>query len=153
MKRVLFGAAAIALIAGGAPAEPAKVADLGWMAGTWVQAGENGAVTRETWLPAQDGLAAGASVASRPGRKPFREFMTLHDAPEGPVFTAFIDGQPPTPFTLVSSDAGRFVFENKAHDFPQRVIYQRCGQDLCAAVEGEIDGKARTQTWRYTRER
>lgn len=153
MKRVMMAAAALALLAGPAAADPVKIADLGWMAGTWVQAGETGAVTRETWLPAQDGLAAGASVASRPGRKPFREFMTLHDGPDGPVFTAYVEGQAPTPFTLVSSEDGRFVFENPAHDFPRRVIYQRCGEDLCAAIEGEIDGQARTQTWRYKRER
>lgn len=146
-------AGVIALVAGAAAAaEPVKVADLGWMTGTWVQA-QDGAVTRETWLPAQDGLAAGASVASRPGREPFREFMTLHDGPDGAVFTAFVDGQAPTSFTLVSAEGGRLVFENEAHDFPQRVVYQRCGEDLCAAVEGEIDGKPRSQTWRYKRER
>ena len=43
---------------------------------------------------------------------------------------------------------GGAVFENLAHDFPQRVIYRRCGEDLCARIEGAM-GKG--QDWRYAR--
>ena len=32
------------------------------------------------------------------------------------VFTAVLEGQPPTPFTLIPSQPGEAVFENKAYD-------------------------------------
>ena len=45
----------------------------------------------------------------------------------------------------------RTSFENKAHDFPQRVIYRRCGAQLCARIEGVIGGKPQGEEWRYSR--
>ena len=46
---------------------------------------------------------------------------------------------------------GEAIFENPAHDFPQRVIYRRCGAELCARIEGTLQGKARSFEWRYSR--
>ena len=37
------------------------------------------------------------------------------------------------------------------HDFPQRVVYRRCGVQLCAGIEGLAGGKALSITWRYDR--
>ena len=61
--------------------------------------------------------------------------------------------QPPTAFLLLPGGEGEAVFENKAHDFPQRVIYRRCGAELCARIEGTTAGKLQFQEWRYRRER
>ena len=45
-------------------------------------------------------------------------------------------------FPLKSSSGGKFTFENKEHDFPQRVIYERKGSEsLLAAIEGTFKGK------------
>jgi hypothetical protein len=71
----------------------------------------------------------------------------------GVTFTAILPNQPPTPFVLLPGKDGEAVFENKAHDFPQRVFYRRCGEDLCAGIEGLVNGEARRQEWRYTRVR
>ena len=43
------------------------------------------------------------------------------------------------------------VFENPAHDFPQRVIYKRDGDKLNARIEGTKDGKTRGIDFPYTR--
>lgn len=135
-----------------AAAGPADdVAKLTWLAGSWVSE-TDGVVTRETWLAPLGGAMAGANQANRPGRRPFVEHMTITAEPAGATFTAFIQGQPPTAFVLRPGgpdDAA--VFENPTHDFPQRVIYRRCGADLCARIEGAVDGKARTQEWRFRR--
>jgi hypothetical protein len=45
-------------------------------------------------------------------------------------------GRAPTVFTSISLDDGGVVFENLQHDFPQRVAYQRKGEDLLAWIEG-----------------
>jgi hypothetical protein len=139
------------LIAGAAQAAPADdVQALGWLAGSWIQHGENRTV-REVWLAPQDGVMSGVSQTNRPGRKPSTEFMTISAEPAGATFTARLDGQPPTPFVLKPSPAGEATFENLAHDFPQRVSYRRCGEDLCARIEGVVDGKPQSQDWRYVR--
>jgi hypothetical protein len=44
------------------------------------------------------------------------------------------------------------VFENPAHDFPQRVGYQRRGADsLVAWIEGTMQGQARKIEFPYAR--
>jgi hypothetical protein len=44
----------------------------------------------------------------------------------------------------------RVVFENPAHDFPQRVIYWKDGNDLCARIEGTMNGKAESEEWKWS---
>jgi hypothetical protein len=58
---------------------------------------------------------------------------------------------PATPFTLKTMARERVVFENAAHDFPQRIIYWRDGDTLRARIEGAVDGKSRSMEWRWTR--
>lgn len=127
-----------------------EVAKLDWMAGSWVQE-RNGVSVRETWLAPGDGVMAGMSQTNRTGRPPFVEFMKISAEPAGVTFTAIIPGQPPTPFVRRPGPEGEAVFENAAHDFPQRVIYRRCDADLCARIEGTVAGKLQSQDWRYIR--
>jgi hypothetical protein len=138
----------LGLLAAGAVAT--DVAQFDWLAGSWVQE-KPGAVVREMWLPPRDGAMAGVTLTTRPGKPPLAEFAKITLEPEGVTFTAIVGRQPPTPFVLVSGKKGEAVFENKAHDFPQRVFYRRCGVDLCAGIEGVIDGKAQREEWRYRR--
>lgn len=149
MKRLaltLLSLAATPALAG----ETAQVADLAWMAGSWSQETTKGTV-RETWLPPLQDATAGMTQTHRPGKPPITEFSTITREPAGVTFTAYVGGQPPTPFVLKPGKPGEAVFENLAHDFPQRVIYRRCGADLCARIEGTVDGQVRGVDWRYRR--
>jgi hypothetical protein len=128
------------------------VAKLEWLAGTWTQTrGET--VVRETWLAPKEGGMGGVGQTTRPGRPARIEFMKITAEPAGATFTAVVDGQPPTPFVLLPGEDGEAVFENKTHDFPQRVFYRRCGEELCAGIEGTVKGELKRQEWRYTRVR
>lgn len=132
-------------------AAPADDVDaLSWMAGSWISE-RDGVVTRETWLPPLDGAMAGAGQTTRPGKPPSFEHIRITAEPAGATYTAHVDGQPPVAFVMRPGPPGEAVFENKAHHFPQRVIYRRCGPDLCARIEGTLKGKARAVEWRYTR--
>jgi hypothetical protein len=86
------------------------------------------------------------------GRKNAFEFMRIEDRAGRPVFFASPEGRPPVEFKAIESSATRLVFENPAHDYPQRIIYWRDGPDvLMARIEGKVGGKERSQQWRFVR--
>jgi uncharacterized protein YxeA len=59
-----------------------------------------------------------------------------------------------TNFKLVSTKNNIFIFENKAHDFPQRIVYQSKGKDrLFAWIEGKMDGKESKIDFLYQRKK
>lgn len=128
----------------------AEVQKLDWLAGAWEREA-SGETVRETWLSPRAGAMAGVGQTTRPGRPALIEFMKITAEPAGPTFTAFIDGQAPTAFVMTRSADGEAVFENAAHDYPQRVIYRRCGVDLCARIEGMSGGELKGTDWRYRR--
>ena len=138
------------LLAGDAAA--AELPDLAWMAGSW-RLEKDGVVTRETWLAPLGGTMAGVTQTNRPGRAAEVEFATISVEPVGVTFTARLKNQAPTPFVLKPGRGDHVVFENPRHDFPQRVIYRRCGADLCARIEGVVNGDLKAMEWRYHRER
>jgi hypothetical protein len=57
-----------------------------------------------------------------------------------PVVKGQNNGQPVS-FKLVSVNENKFTFENKLHDFPQRIIYNLVsGDSIVARVEGQKNG-------------
>jgi hypothetical protein len=151
--RTMLALAALALaLAAPAAAAPADdVARLAWMAGTWIDE-KPGVTTRETWLAPLGGAMAGASQANRPGKPAFIEHVKITAEPAGATYTASLSGQAPVPFVLLPGGKdGEAVFENKDHDFPQRILYRRCGEALCARIEGLVRGKLEAEEWRYRR--
>lgn len=58
----------------------------------------------------------------------------------------------PVRFKLVETGTEKLVFENKEHDFPQRIIYTRINRnEMLAQIEGEKGGKIKTIDFAYTR--
>ena len=149
MRFALALAAALTIALPAAASPTSQVARLSWLTGSWSET-KGEVTTRETW-EARDGALVGTGETLRPGKAPQVERMKITAERAGATFTAILPGQPPTPFLLLPGPAGEATFENKAHDFPQRVIYRRCGEDLCARIEGTVGGKLQSQEWRYTR--
>ena len=95
---------------------------------------------------------AGAGQTNAPGKRPFVSHYKIGPEPAGATLTAFLPGQPPTPFVLLPGKDGEAVFENKAHDFPQRIEYRREGEDLYAEIGGPGEGdKEAVIPYRYRR--
>jgi len=127
-------------------ATPALAADLpDWMAGSWRQGN-----VEEHWTTANGGLMLGMGKTVSSKRTTF-EFVRIVDQDGTLIYLAMPQANPPTPFPMKSSDKTRIVFENLEHDYPQRILYWRDGEKLCARTEGEIDGKSEAEEWCYAR--
>lgn len=88
---------------------------------------------------------------SKRGKSAF-EFMRIAEAEDGLVFYASPSGKPATPFAAIEADDQHVVFENRKNDFPQRILYQREKDALLATIEGEIDGKKQSMSWKWIRD-
>jgi hypothetical protein len=125
--------------------------DLGWMAGYWLSC-EPGREVSETWTDPRHGLMTGMNVTVRTGRAGFElsRIAPVSRSADAPyAYFAQPEGQPATVFPVVESAPNRVVFGLETHDFPQRIVYQRDGDDLHARIEGEIDGQTRTVRWHF----
>lgn len=133
-------------------AAPAPAIDqAAFLAGCWRQDRPNG-VVEEQWLAPGGGMMLGMSRTVREGKARAYEFTRIQEADGRLTFFALPSGQPAAAFPLKSAAPGELVFENPAHDFPQRVIYKSQGQDgLLGRIEGEIGGKARSVDFPYKR--
>lgn len=133
------------LAAGPAFAQEAELARLAWLGGCW-QSETAEAGSGEHWLPLAGGTLLGVSRTVRNGRTAEFEFMQIRALDDGRLaFIALPSGQSYTEFPLAQFTATGAVFENPAHDFPQRVIYELdAGGVLRARIEGLRRGELRT---------
>lgn len=123
-----------------------------WLAGHW-RVEDGGRVTDEVWLAPAQGLMTGMS-RTHGGKSAFFEFVRIESRADGLYYIAQPRGAAATEFRALRSDADRVEFENAAHDFPQRIVYERNGADAIAArIEGTVDGKPRVERWEYRRVR
>lgn len=141
------GLAVALLLAVPAMAAP-EAADLGWMAGSWVESRADGRVTEEIWMQPRGGMMLGMSRSGKGEKVGLYEFARIAPGPDGRLsFYAQPGGQPAATFPLVSQEGQSVTFENPAHDYPTRIRYWREGEKLLAEIEGK-DGAGRSR-WSY----
>lgn len=147
----LICACLLALSSAEVTAQGAKptIADLEWMAGSWV--GEvKGIHMEEHWTTAKGNSMVGLHRDIGNGRTLLFEFLRIEQQGDQIVYLSMPNGRSPaTPFPLKEVSATRVVFENPHHDFPQRIIYWKDGNDLRARIEGTVNGKAGSDEWRW----
>lgn len=153
MRAVTVGLAVLFMgaVLGAQPPTVGAGADaLGWLAGSW--GGQSGTLTMEEhWTSPAGGMLLGMHRDVRGDRAVSFEFMRIESREGTLTFMASPRGAAPTPFPLKEHGAQRVVFENTAHDFPQRIIYWREGDALRARVEGMVKGKLESEEWTWTR--
>lgn len=150
MRKVFSGFCVFVIVAA-SHAHAEGVDQLGWLSGCWTMS-RDGRLTEETWLRPAGGMLVGAGRTLRDGTLRQFEFMRI-DVQNGAVtFTAIPSGQAQASFPAISQTANEIVFENKAHDFPQKITYRSPGPDrLHAAIQGPINGTLRTIEFTYNR--
>jgi Domain of unknown function (DUF6265) len=130
----------------------ADVARLGWMEGRWVGSAD-GIEMEEHWTSTAGGALIGMHKDVKGARMTSFEFLRIEATPkDGLVYFASPRSAPVTPFALVELGEKRAVFENKTHDFPQRILYwlDTAGA-LHAKVEGTVKGSLEAAEWRWTK--
>lgn len=122
-----------------------KIADLTWLFGCW-QSNTTGqpVVTTERWSPlAGNMMMGGAQTVKGDATLQFEYLRIVQDGSN--VF--YIAKPSPNPgetsFKAIKLGPQEVVFENPEHDFPQRIIYRRNGDNLAARIEGTNNGKTR----------
>lgn len=126
---------------------------LGWLAGCWeLTVADKQLVVNEQWMRPSGGMSIGSSRTVRAGKTVAFEFLRLTEEADGIYYIAKpSSNRDETRFKLTKITAAEAVFENPAHDFPQRIIYRRNGDKLDARIEGTINGKPRGSDFPYVR--
>ena len=100
----------------------------------------------EQWMKPAGGAMMGMARTLKAGRVVFSEFMRIDTRDGQLVYTPRIGtSQKPVEFTLKSQTDTQVVFENAAHDFPQRILYRQASGGLHARIEGVFGGKERSE--------
>jgi hypothetical protein len=124
-----------------------ELSALAWMAGTWTGVTENTEM-EEQWTVPKGGIMLGIHRDVRDGRAVSFEFIRIQESADGVTYWASPNGKPATPFRAIEIAGQRVVFENKEHDFPQRVIYRLTSDGMLhARIEGTIKGKLESEEW------
>ncbi|HMI89074.1 MAG TPA: DUF6265 family protein [Polyangiaceae bacterium] len=132
----------------------ADASRLAWLQGRWVGSSD-GMDMEEHWTSSAGGALIGMHKDVRGARMTSFEFLRIESAPEGGlVYFASPRSAAATPFALVELGDRRAVFENKAHDFPQRILYWLDAEEaLHAKVEGTLRGSLRSEEWAWKKQR
>ena len=145
--KAMLGACVLLCSGQAASAEPG----LDWLAGHWCSS-EQGSQVDEVWLPEAGGALLGMSRTVRGARVESFEFMRLVPAGKNTGLYVQPNGVAPTVFAIANHGDGWVVFENPAHDFPNRIEYRRDGAGLRASIAGPgADGKTLEIPFNYHR--
>ncbi|MDV6170381.1 DUF6265 family protein [Flavobacterium sp. DG1-102-2] len=103
----------------------------------------------ETWKQANDSVLKSKAYFVKNGQISYYEFVTLVESAGKLNYIVTVPNQnegEAVSFEMTSANENQLVFENPKHDFPNKIIYNKVGNDsLVAEISGMQDGKPTTQ--------
>jgi len=134
-------------------ASATEAPDLSWLEGRW-SGEQEGVTSTEQWLAPAPGVLLGVHSDVEGVRLVSWEFLRIETIADGTFYFASPRSAPPTAFELVEVGERRAVFENKRHDFPQRILYWLdAAGALHARIEGPRGEGTASMDWVWTRVR
>ena len=127
------------------PVAPARIAQVGWIAGDWINVTATGSV-EERWSTAAGGgmIATSRTLRGTDVMTAF-EFLCISERDGTLVYTAMPNAGPATDFTLTKIDPDSATFENPTHNFPKMIRYsKRADGGLDATISGGPSSKPTT---------
>lgn len=152
MRTPIVVLAAVILLPSAARGQEAAAVDrLGWLQGCWEAATAQRTV-EEFWMAPRGNSMVGMSRTVRDGRLRDHELLVLRERDGRLVLHAYPSDQPAAEFPVQTMSDSAVVFEDPAHDFPQRIGYQRLSADSATAwIGGTVNGQERRIDFRYRR--
>ena len=127
---------------------PKRIEATGWLIGMW-SAQLNDRSSFEEWKKFNDSVYVGRSYSIDKGDTVSSESIKLVQQGEEIHYIPTVKDQNnnmPVAFRLTLLDSSTMIFENQAHDFPQRITYRRISPDsLVAEISGTIKGEYNAQ--------
>jgi hypothetical protein len=124
------------------------------LVGLWQMDTDEGSLYEEWWQNKKGSLSGRTYMINGSDTMVF-ERVELERKDSGIYYIATVKGQNseiPTDFKMIASNDSAFTFENKTHDFPQRIIYCFVNTDsLVARIEGDIKGEPKSRDYFYRR--
>jgi hypothetical protein len=145
----LLGLATFASSLGRAGDAGLHIEALRWIAGVWVM--ERGETrTEEHWTDLGGDTYLAVSRTVRGDRTLTYEYLRLEQRADGIYYVAQPKNRLPVDFKLTSLNGREAAFENRNHDFPQRIVY-RLNDDgtLTARIEGPRQGQTVSQEFHF----
>ena len=120
-----------------------KLGDFDGMAGCWEQRNDTKKLLiSEMWMSPAGTSILGMGRTVKNGKTTGWEYMRIEQRDDGIYFVSKPkENAEDTAFKLIRSTLNDVVFENKVHDFPQRVIYKLQGTKMTGRIEGINNGK------------
>ncbi|MBN8702858.1 MAG: hypothetical protein J0M08_07320 [Bacteroidetes bacterium] len=121
-----------------------------WLIGTW-HSTMDGSPFTEIWLKKENTYYGKAFILNNTDTV-FSETLRIEKIDNHWVFIASINHSAPTLFTLIENDTNTLIFENKEHDFPNKVVYENKGhKNMIAWIEGKVKGETKKEEYLYTK--
>lgn len=166
MKRILYFGyviAAIGLVSCSnsveAPEETAvqqyaQIKKIGWLVGSWRGTSPEG-VFGETWQMRNDSILSGKGYFVVGKDTVSMEALRLVQEGNKLYYEPTVNNQnngKAVRFELTSMSDTTMIFENAAHDFPQKICYRLINADsLVAEISGQSNGEARSELFPLSR--
>lgn len=120
-----------------------------WLIGKWGNTSKEGNLT-ETWTKENDSLYRGETYFVVGGKDTvFSEKVDLIQDNDKLSYIVSVPGQnneKPVRFDMTSMNDSLIVFENPAHDYPNKIVYNKIGKDsVVAEIFGVQKGKPATE--------
>jgi len=154
MKKFLILLAIFIAFQKGANAQKVTLKSLSYLlVGNWETNTPNGRIT-ESWKIHGDSLMGESYRYNLAGARTLTETVVIKKIAK--VLHYCVTGHEKnnagtTNFKLLSTGGKKtFIFENKAHDFPQKIVYQfKSFKSLLAWIEGDIEGQMKKIAFHY----
>jgi hypothetical protein len=122
-------------------AAAAEFRDVTFMSGCWKTAPDVTPEYRECYGAPKAGMIQGSSQTIENGKTTSFEFSLVTEDGGKIIYRPFPNGKQAVDFTLTKQSANKAVFENLAHDFPQRIVYRKADRKLTARIENATGEK------------
>ncbi len=133
------------LLAQDTPRPPSRLHELGFMTGCWQGRSPSGSTIEERYTTPSNNLMLGLTRYLRDGATRSFEFTMIGNVTGGSHLIPHPGGKASVTFTERERSSNRVVWENPAHDFPQRIIYHRFMPDSMSARIELMDGGNATE--------